>query len=502
MNRQLFHVLPTLTLPHSSVKHQDGTHVTSQTIPGFPFMHWPSGWPCEPVNLYFLDIAHQHTGDSLKTYAAQLTHLVRYCGQQNVTIEDLTDLHLKSLSAELQEEKSIRRPLERARNDNTVREILSRIIAFLQWYQQTLMLPSKTPLIGEAKKSPQITIKKVATQKSWSGSSDVGFYYVHSAMPSSESREPKRPIALSVIEDIKRCVLEQSVLEEQSKAFTRHRKVNRALLAHQLEYMKSRRLFMIWMMMHTGLRPSELVEMSVRAHQEVLSTKVLELPTKKKRKLVAPIRRFPVKLDAAAAVYRYLNSRATYIGALREAGMEPTPSDAFFLSIAGVPVKKTSLEKDFERLAASAGYRDVQACLSMFRHRFITYEVTAHLKEFITGSRKSRQMMTDVDYESILKRVSAKTGHGSVQSLWHYIDLAWEELGVWGSTDAALERLRAAEKLFDELLELQFELKSVAQRKSTKSLAQRHDRFVERLGEILATAKAGLDVQVLHGKQV
>ncbi len=91
MSRQLFHVLPTLTLPHSSVKHQDGTHVTSQKIPGFPFMHWPSGWPCEPVNLYFLDIAHQLTGDSLKTYATQLTHLVRYCGKQDISIESLTD---------------------------------------------------------------------------------------------------------------------------------------------------------------------------------------------------------------------------------------------------------------------------------------------------------------------------------------------------------------------------------------------------------------------------
>ncbi len=465
-------------------------------------MHWPRGWPCEPVNLYFLDIAHQHTGDSLKTYAAQLTHLVRYCGKQNISIEDLTDFHLKTLSSDLQEEKSVRRPLERARNDNTVREIISRIIAFLLWYQQTLMPPSKTPLIGEAKTSPQITIKKVTTRKSWSRSSDVVFYYAHSSMPSSESREPKRPIALGVIEDIKRRVLDQSVLEEQSKTFTRHPKVNGALLAHQLEYMKSRRLFMIWMMMHTGLRPSELVEMSVKSHLQVLSTKVLELPTKKRRKLIAPIRKFPIKLDAASAVYRYLSSRAAYIGALKEVGMEPAPSDAFFLSIAGVPIKKTSLEKDFERLAASAGYRDVQACLSMFRHRFITYEVTAHLKEFITGSGKSRQMMTDIDYESILKRVSAKTGHGSVQSLWHYIDLAWEELGVWGSTDVALERLHAADKLFDELLELQFELKSGAQRKSTKALAQRHDRFVERLGEILATAKAGFDIQVLHGRQV
>jgi hypothetical protein len=52
MSGQLFHVLPLMKLPHSGIKHQDGTHITNQIIPAYPFMYWPSGKPCEPINMY------------------------------------------------------------------------------------------------------------------------------------------------------------------------------------------------------------------------------------------------------------------------------------------------------------------------------------------------------------------------------------------------------------------------------------------------------------------
>lgn len=133
MTTQLFHVLPSMELPVSAIRHDAGTHVTTQIIPAFPFMYWPSNRPCEPANMYLLDIAHEVTGDSLKTYAAQLSHLVRYCGLKNVGIEALTNAHLHDLSHQLQQERSQRHPLEAARNKNTVRDILSRTIQFLIW---------------------------------------------------------------------------------------------------------------------------------------------------------------------------------------------------------------------------------------------------------------------------------------------------------------------------------------------------------------------------------
>ena len=498
MSYQLFHVLPLMTLPHSGVKHKDGIHVTTQTIPAFPFMYWPSGKPCEPVNMYLLDIAHEVTGDSLRSYAAELSHLVRYCGKKPCSIDSLTDADIHELSKQLQEEKSLRNPLERARNDNTVRSILSRAIRFLLWYQKDIMLLLQTPLIGEKSVSPQITVTRIKNDKSKTRNRQIEYYNIHSAMPTSESREPKRPIALSVIEDIQRSINRQSVLEDRSARFVQRYRNDPALLAAQLEYMRARRHFMVWMMKRTGPRPSELVEMSVREHLNILVTRTLKIPTKKRRKIKAPIRSFPILLKDATVVHRYLIARTTYCETLQGAGRQPNPGDSFFLTLDGEPIKKSSLEKDFERLTEDAGYKDVQACLSMFRHRFITYEVTAHLKEFIENSGKSRQMMTDTDYQSILKRISAKTGHGSVQSLWHYIDLAWEELGVWGSVDKAIARLHASDRLFADLLALQHSIETLGNRQANKKIDLK--QITDRLGEIISIAKQDIEVHELHGK--
>lgn len=495
MRAQLFHVLPPMELPVSGIRHDAGTHVTTQIFPAFPFMYWPSNKPCEPVNMYLLDIAHGVTGDTLKTYAAQLSHLVRYCGVNNVGIEHLTDAHLHDLSKQLQEERSHRHPLEPARNRNTVRDILCRAIQFLLWYQETFMPHLRTPLIGEQKISPQINVKRVKNDRGRGRGRRGEYYYTHAAMPAAESREPKRPIARPIIEEIQRAIYRQSVLEERSERFTQRYTSDRELLRAQLEYIRARRVFMIWMMMRTGLRPAELIQMSVQDNENILTTRTLKIPTKKRRKVTAPMRHFPILLDAATVVYRYLLSRTAYCGALKCAGIEPEPGTAFFLTVNGEPIKKTSLEKDFERLVVLAGYKDVQACLSMFRHRFITYEVTVHLKEFIEKSGKSRQMMTDIDYESILKRVADKTGHASVQSLWHYIDLAWEELGVWASTDKALARLHAFDQLFTDGLQLKHELEA-----SGKRLPKELQPFLDRITEILAPAKEYIEGDEANGK--
>lgn len=499
MNSQLFHELPPIKVPHSGVKLRNSTHVTTQVIPAFPYMYWPSGKPCEPINMYFLDIACEVTGNSLRTYATLLSHLVRYCGKESIKIESLTDAHIYTLSDQLQAEKKRHNPLERARNDNTVCDILSRIISFLLWYQKNFMLPLRPPLIGEHDVSPQITVKRIKNDRGRSKNRRLEYYYIHSAMPTKESREPKRPIAAPVIEDIQRCINRKSLLNEQSPYLIRRYCNKPSLLVAQLEYMRVRRHFVLWMMMHTGLRPSELVEISVKEHEDILTTRTLKIPTKKRRKIKAPKRSFPLFLNAATVVHRYLISRSKYCEALKEFGGEPNPSDAFFLTQDGKPILKSSLEKDFERLTIEAGYKSIQACFSMFRHRFITYEVIAHLKEFINQTGKTRQMMTDVDYESILKRIATKTGHGSVQSLWYYIDLAWKELDVWGSIDKAITRLHAAGQLFTELLALQMETKTLSTRQTNRKIEL--NQIIDRLGEILSVAQQDIEPQELHGKQ-
>ena len=454
------------------------THIVRmQHIPDCPFMYWPDGKPCESVNMYFLDIAASSTGGSLKTYAAELSHIARYCGERHLSIVDLSDENIFEFSVLLQDEVSRKHTRTRARNNNTVRTLLKRTLHFLLWYQEKLMPVRCTPLIGEEFVSPQIVIsyrKNKQLKSMWSGSS-----VHHRSMPCSESREPKHPLCLSIIEDIEHCI---DVLCSRGQSSCTGVPITAKRLSSQ-EYIRSRRHFMVWLMKRTGLRAAEMVGMKVNKHNDIIHTLRLYIPTRKRRREVIPERVFPVTLRDALVFHRYLNSRQAFIESRSLEGHLYRQPEALFLGTDGQSIQKTSLERDFSRLAGVAGYSDTQVCLSMFRHRFITIEVVVHLREFMSSSGKSERMMTSGDYESILKRVSAKTGHGSVQSLWHYIDLAWREMDVWGNVDNTLARIRSAESLYSDIRELSHEIASWGE--SKQDCQQLLNEIIGRLNELI-----------------
>jgi integrase len=275
---------------------------------------------------------------------------------------------------------------------------------------------------------------------------------VHKSMPVNCSREPKHPISQYTIERIEQMIEAVSIVANQNDRTLRRYRSNLSLFEEKLQYLRARRRFMIWLLKRTGLRPSEMVEMKVTDHLHILQNLKLIIPTKKRRRHNAPNRSFPISLKDAATVQRYLSCRDRFISYLGK--VSSSVPDVFFLGDNGSAIKKSSLEKDFSRLAKLSGFVDTQVCISMFRHRFITFEVIVHFKEFLECSGKTRQIMTDADYRSILRRIASKTGHGSEESLWHYIDLAWAELDVWGGVERALERLQAADQLFEQLLDL------------------------------------------------
>ena len=358
------------------------------------------------------------------------------------------------------------------------------------------MLSLRTPLIGERDVSPQIVVarEKNANPKARQGRAE--FYYTHRYMPPPVSKDPKRPISSVAIEDIKRCIYR---LSESPKLYGRYQG-NSTLKAALIEYITARRNFMIYMFERTGMRPSELVDLNVSDHENILVTRSLKISTKKRRKHKAPMRSFPIKLNVASVVHRYMLVRKKFCEKLEAAGFYPQDGGKLFLTEKGKPMSKGTLRKDFEKIAKEAGYRSVKTCLSMFRHRFITLEITAHLVEFIEKSGKSRQTTTSTDYESILKRVTAKTGHGNTDSLWHYFDFAWDEMGVWGAVDQAIERMHAASQLFTDLLELKYEVELLDSRKANKRISLKY--IAERLGEILVGSREDVEVLHLHGKQV
>lgn len=470
----------------------DGAHISKLTIPKFPFMYWPDGTVCEILNMYFIDIAYLATGNTLGTYASSLTHIARYCWSCGKSFAQLTDDDFYLLAKQLKDQRAPHRPTERARNNNTIRGIISRTILFLLWYQKTFVLSNATPLIGRKEESAQITVTAVRNYSPFRIKNS--FSHQHPAMPPSESTEPKGPMAQQIMETIGIRIDELAAVELQKPQFIKRFQSTPEILLAQLDYIRIRRHFMIWMMKRTGLRPSELVAISVKEHETILQTKRFLIPTGKQRLEAMPMRSFGITLKDAAEYHRYATGRRKYCATLARFGITQVTSDALFLTDIGTPIEKSSLEKDFSRLAVASGFEGKQVCLSMFRHRFITFEVLVHLKEFMSETGKTKQLMTKTDEESILKRVATKTGHGSLQSLWRYIDLAWAEIGVWGNIDKAIGRLHAGERLHDELRELKRELDTFKSPKSTKKLIA---DISEKLQAILEAAS----IELLGGSE-
>lgn len=487
MNRpvQLYTVFKGVSVPHyvkPETSNCDAT-VKYRSIPELPIVRWVSGKPCIAVNAWLHERVIGTTGSSISTYASQISHIVRYCSREQMAFDQLSDSKIHEFSAYLIAERALNNPLEKRRNNNQTREIISLTLRFLKWYQQHYILPTEPRLIGAINESPRIIIREKKNPHRHKT------YLTHSAMPPKVSTDIKTPIPDHIISDIDDQIELKSdleLLDEKAKRKYTHRP---GFLETSIDYVRARRVFTLWMMKRTGLRPEELHEIPLSDNLDVLTQKCIIIPTKKRKKQIAPMRSFRIEGSDARKFNRYLRVRSKFITFLVSENTTYLPPDQILLGREGQPIKKESIRKDFDRLVRDAGYADVKTCLSMFRHRFITREVIVYFKEFMTNTAKTRAMITDADYRSILKRIATKTGHGSEESLWHYIDLAWEEIGVWGNAEKGIQQLHATDRLREELIELRRSLKE----NPKYTVDQMADYMTQKLGEIIGDARGYLD---------
>lgn len=482
---QLYTVYKDVITPHYVKPETSNSKlaVKHRSIPQLPIMRWESGKPCIAVNGWLHEQAIGTTGSSIATYASQISHIVRYCSRAKISFEQLSDSSMHEFATYLVAERALNNPLEKRRSNNQTREIISLTLRFLVWHQKQFILPTDPKLIGPVEESPKIIIREKKNPHS------NRLYLTHSSMPPNVSTDIKTPIPDHIISDIEDQIELKSdieLLDEKAKRKYTHRP---GFLHASIEYVRARRVFTLWMMKRTGLRPEELHEIPLVENQNILKTKCIIIPTKKRRKREAPRRSFRIEGADARKFSRYIRARTYFIDILKNDNSDYQPPDQILLGREGEEIRKESIRKDFDRLVKDAGYADVKTCLSMFRHRFITREVIVYFKEFMSSSNKTRAMITDADYRSILKRIATKTGHGSEESLWHYIDLAWDEMGVWGNAEKGIQQLHAVDRLREDLLELKQSLKQ----NQKYTVEQMLDYMTESLGDIIDEAKGYLE---------
>ncbi|USX21724.1 site-specific integrase [Oxalobacteraceae bacterium OTU3REALA1] len=492
-NRGLYTALKNIDIPDSVSVFGGARHIHFLRIRETAFVRWPCGAPCLPINMYLLDCACEWTGESALTYASQLTVLVRYCYDTKKAFGDLADGDISKFVEILTKHGNVHAPNRKTRNNNTVREILQRSLHFLDWYQKHL-LRSPFVLLGEESQAAAITCKRARNSRNGET------YWQHRYAPQSEATCRKLPIPYSVIEDVEAAVEEIADGKNRSEPCTRRYAADPAFQAAICSYLYDRRLFMIWLMKRTGLRPAEMMGMSLTDNVASLAKRMLTLYTKKRRRKNDPVRHFPITEKDVRVILRYFDARKRWKYACLKRGVAYDLGDSLFLSTAarnyGADVSISALEKDFGKLCRVAGYEDYRVCFSMFRHRFITDEVRAHLRQW---EAQNGALVIDQDYRALLERVRVKTGHASVESLWHYIDIAQETEGLWVPIDNAIERDRAYRDIQSELRQVRRDLAGDGTRKL--SAADRLKRALSSLDSLTAEAGTGgveLSSSLLH----
>lgn len=463
-NEACFTLLRHVDTTHTaSYRHSDGAWIaTQEIIPGTFSVRLPNGHPCTLAEVYLVHrfragaASRQVDGGSLRATVSKISHLVRYCWNVRKDFWDLDDEEFFRFLCELQSEKKRGAPSVPKRNNNSIRAISASCIDFLIWLQDDLRF--RKDLVG-CGTSYRIKLIRCTGSGTSDDRAHHGDSFVYHRLPPRDTREPKRPMPSSY----------RNRLWEAASLMSRAPRIRPFWATDSRDaelvsdFLTTRRELLLYLLEATGARPGELARLGVLENADCYKTRKLKLVTLKRRRLIHRV--IDIQPDVAMRFELFVRSyRSTLLDRIQERTCNHHGGDRVFIGILGEPMHERTMASDFKRLVDQAGLGQVKSCMSMFRHRFITKQVAIHLKEYLSENSLVRALMTEVDYLSILKKVSSITGHKSPKSLLHYIDLAWDELGAFDRIETAQKIEAAIDSTVTRLISLIGSMKSQGQR--------------------------------------
>lgn len=460
----------------------------SSMIPATFAVTWPDGTPCTLIELFLIHkfrtgASTREDGGSLRATVSKLIHLIRYCWSSKRDFWELDNTDIDKLIISLMSDTRKSSPLNRARDNNTVRAIIASIVEFLIWIQEEIIVGAN--LIG---KGPAFRIRLKEHRTLDHRHKTYQIKLVYHTLPPRDVKEPKRPISR-----LKRNALWAAVASMKTKSASQISWVKNHQAGSTADtYLKARRELLLELLEATGARPGELSRLSVSKNEDCDSSRTLTLETLKRRRQIERV--IPLQPGVAMRLTVFIKKhRKILLEEIRTSGIISTPLDRVFLSINGKPASERVMESEFQRLSKVAGLADYQCCMSMFRHRFITKQVAIHLEFYLQAEGKTREFMTDSDYRTILKKVAVITGHGSELSLLHYIDLAWDELGFGNQIDKFIALDSTIESATTQLISILGSLQQQNIRKPSKLLRTTIEEILHLKNELSQTPKINTD---------
>lgn len=460
--KQLYRLFENVALPYAAdLTARPNRQLRTRKYSTYCLMFWPNGKPCTPINSWLASIADSTTGrESTKTAATEITPLVRYCHANAGSFDHFSDSDFYALYKILLTEVKLSKGVTtKARETNQIIAIMQRSLSFLVWYQSNVRPSSLPPMIGEGRGS-QLTVEKKLNRRSNS------FYYSHASIPAHAApSNDKQPIPVEHIARIQDEVFKISITDD-AKVGKRSRPEHVAYRQSSRSYLYNRRMFMMWLMEFCGLRPEEMVDMSLEANRDPFNKGFIILPTKKRRELPTPARQLPINSDDANELVSYLEERDAFANYLIAQGRINTDPGSMFLSEKGLRISKQSLARDFKRVAERAGLTDVKICLSMYRHLFITRQMIYHIQSEINSATDSSKdkVATDRMFFSlrdnqafmlkICRKITPLTGHKKPSSVEAYFNDAIKILSRFAESDGDVKNINDMHSSMNSLVRI------------------------------------------------
>ena len=261
---KLYHLTsPNFRLPFHIDKDRQVMTTPAQDI---PMLSWPDGRWCLPANVYMLELydrglSRKNHGGTLLTYAANISHLLRYCYDNKTDFPDLTYNQFAFFIKTLQGERRAKEPELYARDANSVIAIGRNCLDFLasagRLYQDGELIGPKGRIRAEQKEF------EIRTEGARNGKGTLmRKYWHHRSFPTPDPKNKRLPISSGMVDQLRRSV------ESASGSM----------------YQRKRRYAMLKLLEMTGGRRSEIAALTVESVYEAsrMQEAALKLMTAKK----------------------------------------------------------------------------------------------------------------------------------------------------------------------------------------------------------------------------
>lgn len=426
--------------------------------PEMRVMYWPDGCICWQLNIYFLHLRRSNSAIStINTYASELSLFVRFLFESEVVIEEVCDDALVSFSDWLIKRKKS--------SGNHINRILLRVISFLEWYQ-TLLVGKR--LVGSLGQGAQVTIS-LRSLKSKQGVVRVRIQH-HAMVPASVPRTV-RPISSNTV----------SALLDSCE------------WTAKTNFRRSRDRCMLVLLADTGIRREELTW--IRVSDIVGASADRKLPVRTSKRKGNPYRLIPISDETFRMLLEYVDvTRSIQVRRLNRRKIGFKDQGWLFCTREGFKMAPSTVSQLFSDLRAEAGLTD-RISAHMLRHRYITLQVMARLRSLSSRGSIGVEALT-----TVLSKVASLSGHSSLDSMWRYVDWAYEELEAEykDSANVAAEAMSVIETLMGEAKSSENRVLAESLLIVREALSQLRTKSYE-LPSVVAHSLRGSATQSRHG---